>query len=174
MKIAILGYSGSGKSTLAAALSRHYDIPALHLDSLHFLPDWVERPRAEELEILGAFLDAHDAWVIDGNYTKLHYERRLDEADSIIIFQFNRFTCLYRVWKRYREYRGKTRADMAEGCPEKLDRAFLRWVLWEGRNRKKRAGFQELQARYPGKVVILKNQRQLDAYSRQITKEPTT
>ena len=169
MKIAILGYSGSGKSTLAKVLAAHYGIPALHLDSLHFLPGWVARPREEERQILGAFLDEHDAWVIDGNYTKLHYERRLEEADRIVIFQFDRFSCLYRVWKRYRAYRHTTRADMAAGCPEKLDRAFLRWVLWDGRNRDKREGFQQIQARYPEKVIVLKNQRQLDEFTKQIT-----
>lgn len=165
MKIVLLGYSGSGKSTLAKALAAHYGIPALHLDSLHFLPGWVARPREEERQLLGEFLDTHDGWVIDGNYTKLHYERRLEEADQIIVLCFDRFACLYRVWKRYRTYRNGTRADMAPGCPEKLDAAFLRWVLWEGRDRSKRERFRQIAAQYPGKVVFLKNQRQLDAFT---------
>lgn len=44
MKIAIIGYSASGKSTLAAYLSKHYQIPCLHLDKLRFLPHWQKRP----------------------------------------------------------------------------------------------------------------------------------
>jgi Adenylate kinase and related kinases len=43
MKIAIIGYSGSGKSTLAAKLGKFYHAEVLHLDSVHFLPGWVER-----------------------------------------------------------------------------------------------------------------------------------
>ena len=43
MKISIIGYSGSGKSTLAKNLSKHYGIPVLHMDSVHFLENWKER-----------------------------------------------------------------------------------------------------------------------------------
>ena len=48
MKIAILGTSGSGKSTLAKRLGETYGLPVLHMDTVHFLPGWVERPFAEE------------------------------------------------------------------------------------------------------------------------------
>ena len=44
MKIAILGTSGSGKSTLAKRLGEAYGLPVLHMDTVHFLPGWVERP----------------------------------------------------------------------------------------------------------------------------------
>ena len=47
MKIAILGTSGSGKSTLAQTLGAAYHAPVLHLDTVHFLPGWVERPLDE-------------------------------------------------------------------------------------------------------------------------------
>lgn len=47
MRIAVIGYSGSGKSTLAARLGAAYGVPVLHLDSVHWLPGWVERPREE-------------------------------------------------------------------------------------------------------------------------------
>ena len=48
MKIAILGTSGSGKSTLAKRLGERYGLPVLHMDTVHFLPGWVERAREEE------------------------------------------------------------------------------------------------------------------------------
>ena len=133
MKIAILGYSGSGKSTLARELAALHGLPVLHLDTVMFLPDWQERPQDEQLAIVQAFMDAHENWVIDGNYSNLLQPRRLAEADEIVLLLFNRFAALRRVTLRYRRYRGKSRPDMAVGCEEKLDAAFVRWVLWGGR-----------------------------------------
>lgn len=57
MKIAIIGYSGCGKSTLAKYLEEKYHIPVLHLDCIHWLPGWVERPQAEEKALVEQFLD---------------------------------------------------------------------------------------------------------------------
>ena len=57
MKIAILGTSGSGKSTLAKRLGETYGLPVLHMDTVHFLPGWVERPFEEEEAIVRQFLD---------------------------------------------------------------------------------------------------------------------
>ena len=86
MKIAILGTSGSGKSTLAKRLGETYGLPVLHMDTVHFLPGWVERPFEEEETIIRRFLDENaGGWVIDGNYTKTCYARRLEEADKIIV-----------------------------------------------------------------------------------------
>ena len=55
MKIAILGTSGSGKSTLAKRLGERYGLPVLHMDTVHFLPGWVERPFAEEEAIVDVY-----------------------------------------------------------------------------------------------------------------------
>ena len=78
MKIAILGTSGSGKSTLAKRLGERYGLPVLHMDTVHFLPGWVERPFAEEEAMVRQFLDENaGGWVIDGNYSKTCYARRL-------------------------------------------------------------------------------------------------
>ena len=107
MKIAILGTSGSGKSTLAQTLGATYHAPVLHLDTVHFLPGWVERPLDEENAIVRRFLDTHESWIIDGNYTKTCYDQRLEEADQIIVLCFDRFTCLSRVLKRWWKNRGK-------------------------------------------------------------------
>ena len=166
MKTAIVGYSGSGKSTLAEALGRAQHADVLHLDTVHFLPGWAERGREEEQRLAEAYLDTHSAWVIDGNYTKLSYERRMAEADRIIILLFGRFSCLRRVIQRYRRYKNTVRPTMAAGCPEKLDAAFAAWILWRGRSRAYRAQYTRLQRQYPEKVIVLKNQRELDAFYR--------
>ena len=64
---------------------------------------------------------------------KVLFDERLDTADTVVFLDFNRFICLFRVIKRYLNYRGRSRPDMGEGCPEKLDAEFLRWVLLDGR-----------------------------------------
>ncbi len=167
MKIAIIGYSGSGKSTLAAALGKRYGLPVLHLDTIHFAPGWVERPGEEMLADYRAFCAAHpEGWVLDGNYAGCDYAGRMEEADLIISFQFNRFFCLYRVYKRYFTYRGRSRESAAPGCPEKVDWAFFRWVLHDGRTPQKRNRYRWVQETYPDKIVVLKNRRALSRFLR--------
>ncbi len=162
MKIAIMGYSGSGKSTLARKLGEIYGADVLHFDTVHFLPDWKIRSKEEKERITEEFMNTHDAWVIDGNYSKLFYERRLEEADVIILLLFNRFSCLYRAVKRYRKYKNTTRPDMANGCNEKLDWKFIKWILHDGRTGKTKERYRNVTAKYPQKVSAVKNQRQLD------------
>ena len=48
MKISIIGFSGSGKSTLAKALSMKYNIKPLYMDTIHWLPNWVEKDFDQE------------------------------------------------------------------------------------------------------------------------------
>lgn len=172
MKIAIIGYSGAGKSTLARALGERYGLPILHMDAVHHLPGWVEREPEEEKAILTEFLDSHESWVIDGNYSKVCFQRRVEEADLVIMLLFNRFSSLFRVTKRYRTFKGKSRPDMAQGCEEKLDGEFLRWVLWDGRGRRKRAFYRRLQRQYPGKTVVLKTQGQIDRFLEELGGTP--
>lgn len=164
MKIAIIGYSGSGKSTLAEALGALYRAEVMHLDCVHFLPGWREREASEEQAIVARFLDTHDAWIIDGNYGKLLYERRLFEADKIIFLNFNRFSCLCRVLKRRLKYKGKTRASMAEGCEEKMDWEFIKWILRNGRTRQLKERYASVCARYKEKTAVISAQRELDAF----------
>ena len=164
MKISVLGYSGSGKSTLARMLGEKYGAEVLHFDAIHWLPGWQMNAKEEKLRLTEEFLNTHDAWVIDGNYSKFFLERRLSESDEIVMLLFGRFSCLIRVIKRYFKYKGKTRPDMGAGCDEKLDREFIKWVLWEGRTKEKRAKFIAIAKKYPEKVTVIKNQRQLDRY----------
>lgn len=163
MKIAVIGYSGAGKSTLARALGEKYSIPVLHFDRVHWAPGWQERDREEARKLVHAFMERPE-WVMDGNYTKFEYERRMAEADKIIFLDFSRLDCFWRAWKRYFRYRGKTRADMGEGCPEKMDPEFVGWILWKGRTRKKRGEYRRVLDRYPNKTVVLKSQKEIDRY----------
>ena len=163
MKIAVIGFSGSGKSTLANRLGELTGAPVLHLDRVQFLPGWELRPEEEKQALVADFLDTHPAWIIDGNYTRLSYERRLREADEIWILLFDRFTRFFRVLRRYRSFRGKSRPDMAEGCPEKLDREFARWVLWDCCTPERAERMKDVVRRYPEKSHLLENRLQVEA-----------
>jgi len=169
MKIAVMGYSGSGKSTLAQTLGRYYHIPVLHLDSVHFLPDWQEREPGDEQQIVQDYLNVQSDWVIDGNYTKLSYERRLESADQIVLLLFGRLRCLYRAYRRYLVFRGKSRPDIAEGCPEKMDWTFARWILRDGRRKPARERYRRIRETYREKTVVLTSQRQLDKFVRNLS-----
>ena len=168
MKIAIIGYSGSGKSTLAAKLGKKYSLPVLHLDTVQFLPNWVIRDDYSKIAITKEFLDNNSDYVIDGNYRKLFFERRMAEADKIIFMNFNRFSCAYRVLKRYFKYRGQERESMAAGCKEKIDAEFLWWVFAKGRTKERRALLKNAAKKYADKTVVIKNQRELDKYENAI------
>lgn len=161
MKIAILGLSGSGKSTLAKQLGSFYHAPVLHLDAVHFLPGWVERVPGEEEQLVTSFLDTHSSWVMDGNYTKTCYARRLEEADQIIVLAFNRFLCLWRVIRRWWTNRGAVRDSSAPGCMEKIDAEFVWWVLYQGCTPARIAGYRQIARQYPEKFILIQNPRQL-------------
>lgn len=172
MKISIIGYSGSGKSTLAQKLGERLSLPVLHLDSVHWLPGWQERDPAQSDKIVNAFLDAHpEGWIIDGNYRKMAFARRMAEAERIVCLEFSRLTCLCRVIRRWLTNRGKTRPDMGEGCTEKVDWAFVRWVLKDGRRPAVRENRRALRERYPEKYVLLTRQKEVDRFLREMTEE---
>lgn len=68
-RISIVGGSGSGKSTLCDILSEKFSLPAVHLDSINFKPNWIEIDKNERDKIISAKA-LEDKWIIDGNYTK--------------------------------------------------------------------------------------------------------
>ena len=165
MKIQILGFSGSGKSTLAETLSERLSLPVIYLDTVFWLPGWQMRPREEQTEILTRFLDEHEGgWVIDGNYTKNCYDRRMQEADRILFLNFNRFLCLWRILKRNHMYQGKSRASMTVGCDEKIDWEFIKWSFWDSRTKKSLAKYQLLRETYGDKFIELKNPKMVNAF----------
>lgn len=164
MKIAIIGYSGSGKSTLAKHLATKHETDVLYLDTVHWLPGWNERSREEKEKIVEDFLTTHGSWVIDGNYSKLFYDRRMEEADQIIFMAFNRFACLYRAHKRHKAYKGRSRESITEGCDEKMDLEFIKWILHGGRDKRNRERYKNTIEKHKNKVVIIKNQKQLEKF----------
>jgi adenylate kinase family enzyme len=125
-RILVLGPCGAGKSTLARTLGDILGIPVVHIDALHWKPGWIESPRAHlraELERVVR----QPRWIIDGNYSDT-FDIRMPLADTVICLDMPRWLCMWRVIGRFARNAGRTRPDMGEGCPEKLDWEFLEYV----------------------------------------------
>ena len=135
-RITVIGSGGAGKSTLARRLGERLGIPVVHLDKLFWRPGWTRSPQAQfEAKVREAV--AGTRWILDGNFGSTQHIV-FAAADTIVWLDFPRVVCLYRVIKRLITYRGRTRPDLPQGCPETLDFEFLEWVLTfpeEGRQR---------------------------------------
>ena len=126
-KILVLGNGGAGKSTFAADMGRRFSLPVVHLDKLWWLPGWVNRSTEEFDSLLFSEL-AKPAWVMDGNYHRT-LRARLAAADCAVFLDVPAAVCLESAYARAREYAGRTRPDMGEGCPERVDDEFEEWIL---------------------------------------------
>ena len=162
-KIMILGNSGSGKSTLARNMGEILGIEPTHLDVLHWLPGWVESTREHKVELLAPVLE-RARWIVDGTYRNVLWQERLEDADTAICLDINRFKCLYQAFKRSRIYKGKTRPDMGEGCEEKFDFEFVKWILFSSKRRKKNLEVMEFLKTKGKDTYIFKNNRQINKF----------
>ncbi|MGY4570471.1 DNA topology modulation protein [Bradyrhizobium pachyrhizi] len=127
-RVLVMGSSGSGKSTFARRLSAMTGIPTVSIDALFWKPGWVESGRDEfERRMTEAAREPH--WIMDGNYMRHGAgELRRELSDTIIWFDLPRSTCMLGIFRRIAGSYGQVRPEMAEGCPEKIDLEFFRYV----------------------------------------------
>lgn len=125
-RVLVIGPCGAGKSTASHRIAAALGLPLYHLDQLHWKPGWVEGSK-EELGAALAPILVQDRWIIDGNYGST-MEQRLERADTVIYLDYPIYLCLWRAAKRVWTFRGKTRPDMAEDCPERFDLEFFRYI----------------------------------------------
>lgn len=158
----VIGISaGAGKSTFARHLGKALGIEVYHLDSLFWKPGWVESELEEfsskQLEIV-----KKKQWIIEGNYSNT-FDIRADQCDTVIYLELPLVICLYRVLKRWITNIGKTRPDMGEGCKEKIDWAFIKFILTTYRPRKKKMEDRLRKFEIAGKnVIVLNGKKEID------------
>ena len=165
-RIMVMGVSaGVGKSTFARELGEILNIDVYHLDSFYWKPNWVEAPQEEFANSQQEIVE-QDEWIIEGNYNRT-YDIRAQHADTIIYLELPLLVCLYRVIKRWISHIGETRSDMGEGCIEKLDYPFLKYILTTYKRRKKQMRDQFgnlIKSNSDIKVVLLNCKTNIRAY----------
>lgn len=161
-RVLVVGGPGSGKSTLAGALGERTGLPVVHLDRLFWRPGW-QRPDLSTWRAKVAEAVAGDAWIIEGNY-RTAQEIGLPRADTVIWTDVAPWRCFGRViWRRMRSG-GRSRADMAEGCPERIDKDLLH-NIWNY-NSIDRQNLMDRLDRYGGHLrpVILRTDRDIATF----------
>ena len=163
-RILIIGCGGAGKSTLARQLGELTGLPVVHLDKLFWHPGWVESTKEEIDAKITAALD-EPRWIMDGNYNRT-LPLRIQKCDAVIYLDFSRFACLMGVAKRVLTTYGTVRPDMAEGCPERFDLDFLKWV-WNFNKNKREQYYRLLNEAEGVETIVLKNRRAVRKFMKQ-------
>ena len=157
----IIGCSGSGKTTLACQLGDKLGIPVVHLDRLWWTGDWENVSREEFDAKLASELEKPQ-WIIDGNYSRT-MEMRLEKCDTILYLDFNRWVCLWGMFKRVVSNYGRHRPDMGGECRERFDPKFIKWI-WNFNKTNRERNYRWLnEARY-AQTYAFKNRRQVRAF----------
>lgn len=126
-RVLVIGCSGSGKSTLARTLAMRLGLPYVSMDrEIFWLPGWQVRPRADALARLEEIV-ARERWILDGTSPGT-LPLRLPRSHLVLWLRPPRWLSLYGVVSRWLRYRGRSRPEMADDCPEKIDREFLTYV----------------------------------------------
>ncbi|MFG6115422.1 topology modulation protein [Halobacillus sp. MO56] len=172
-RIMVLGVSaGVGKSTFARKMGEALQINVYHLDALYWKPGWVEASLEEFKEAQRDILK-EKTWIIEGNYSKT-FDIRTECADTIIYLELPRNVCLYRAVKRWLMNIGKTRPDMGEGCKEKLDWEFLKYIYttYKPRKRIMKERMYALQSQEHIKdIITLKSKHEIESYLESLQRE---
>lgn len=148
-KIMIIGRPGSGKSTFAVWLAKRMNISIFHLDKYFFEQNWVERNYQEFLSLQKEMI-SRPSWIIDGNSTK-SYEMRYACADLCLYFNFPRWLCYWRVFKRL-FHKHPDIDDRAPNCHETVRFSLLKY-MWNFENRVNPI-LQQLQSKYPSVKLV--------------------
>ena len=158
-RVAIIGCGGAGKTALSLELGRLLDLPVVHVDA-HYWRDSPASPTGHWPE-LHRQLVAGEAWIVDGMKPGVLAER-LERADTVVFLDLPRRTCLRGLVERRVRFRRRPRPEL--GRPDRLTRAYVRWV-WRF-PRDVLPSIRHALATCRCEVVTLKSRREIDGYVR--------
>lgn len=137
-RILVVGTNGAGKSTFARKLGEVLKIEVVHLDKLFHQDGWQGMSKDKWLKIVTEII-AKDWWIIDGTYPST-LAIRAKRADTVICFDYPKHIAIYRIVKRYLDYRNKSgKHDRPEGLREKFPfQLILRMLKFDSSRLKER------------------------------------
>ena len=161
-RILVIGSGGSGKTTFARRLAQQTKLPLIHLDALYWRPGWHPTP-VDEWRTKVATLVGEPAWIMDGNYGGT-LNIRLEGCDAVVFLDIPRLVCLWRVVRRQLQHGGQNRAELPEGCPERLTWEFLKWI-WTYPARRRDVILRRLdELKTHTRVYVLRSSKAMDRF----------
>lgn len=139
-RVVVVGTSCSGKTTFARDLAAKLGVDHIELDSLSWLPNWVERDRDAFTSLVDE-QSSGSTWVIDGNYSRVR-DLLWSRATAIIWLNYSFPLTFWRSIKRTL-LRSATGQKICNGNRETFRKAFLSsdsillWVITSYRRRKR-------------------------------------
>ena len=164
-RILIIGCPGSGKTRLSRAMQEKLDLPLIHLDRLWWTKGW-ENVTMEEFDARLERALTLDSWIIDGNYSRT-MEARLAKCDTIVYLDYSRWQCLWGMFQRVIGNYGKVRPDMPEGCPERFDWEFVKFI-WNFNKCNRVRNHTWIAKTKHANAIILKNRKETAAFLEQL------
>ena len=161
-KVIVIGCPGSGKTTFAEKLNKKTGLPLYYLDAIWHKPDKTHIDRENFDEQISRIFDASE-WIIDGNYNRT-IEMRLQQCDTVFLFDLPTDVCIQGAWDRL----GEWRYDLP-WIDKKLSESFLRSI--EEFPEKSLPKIYELLEKYreDKQIIVFRSREDADDYLAKIT-----
>ena len=167
-RIMVIGSPGSGKSTFSTKLAKITGLKLIHLDKEFWNNGWIETAREDWVKKQKCLISG-DKWIVDGNYGGT-MDIRLEKADTVICFELSKAVCLLSYFKRVITNVNKVRPDMPEGCPEKFDFEFMKYI-WNFPKTSGQRNIDRLEISRDKKIIVFKNRREANKYIIELSNE---
>jgi adenylate kinase family enzyme len=105
---------------------------------------------------------------MDGNYGGT-MDLRLTASDTVIFLDLPTRVCLWSAIQRFRRFRGRSRPDMSDGCPEHFTFEFLWWIATYRTTRRPRILHKLETISGQKHVVILKSRKAAEDFLSSLT-----
>jgi adenylate kinase family enzyme len=159
-RVLVIGCSGAGKSVFSQRLAARTGLPLVHLDQEFWRPGWMPLAPDAWRQRVAALAD-EPRWIMDGQYGGT-LSLRLKHADTVFVFDMPRWLCMTRVLRRTVRHFGRTRSDMAQGCVERFDWEFLKYI-WNYKHNQRPRHLATLEG-FDGTVIMLRRPADVETY----------